>query len=73
MRKNRIAYGLKIPMAHDDGGGNRRGLPQTMIDYRSGGTPWTVMIDPDGKVVCNQFHIDVHRAVDPIKSLRREG
>ncbi len=60
LRKNQIEYGLAIPMAHDGGQGNRRGLPQTMIDYRSGGTPWTVIIDPDGKVVYNQFHIDVH-------------
>jgi len=71
LRKNQIDYNLAIPMAHDSGEGNRRGLPQTMIDYRSGGTPWTVIIDPGGKVVYNQFHIDVHQAIDLIRSLRR--
>ena len=72
LRKNQREYGLAIPMAHDGGEGNLRGLPQTMIDYRSGGTPWTVIIDPDGKVVYNQFHIDVHQAIDLIRSLRRD-
>ena len=73
LRKNQIDYRLAIPMAHDGGEGNPRGMPQTMIDYRSGGTPWTVIIDPAGKVVYNQFHIDVHQAIDLIRSLRRDG
>ncbi len=72
LRKNQLEYGLAIPMAHDGGEGNLRGLPQTMIDYRSGGTPWTVIIDPDGKVVYNNFHIDVHQAIDLIRSLRHK-
>ncbi len=73
LRKNQLEYGLSIPMAHDGGAGNRRGLPQTMIDYRSGGTPWTVVIDPNGTVVYNQFHINVHQAIDLIRSLRRDS
>lgn len=32
-----------------------------------------ISIRPDGKVVYNQFHIDVHRAIDLIKTLRRDG
>ena len=71
LRKNQIDYEVAIPMAHDNGEDNPRGMPQTMIDFRSGGTPWTVIIDPDGKVVYNQFHIDVHQAIDLIQSLRR--
>lgn len=70
LRKNQIQYNLAIPMAHDAGEGNRR-VPQTMIDYRSGGTPWTVIIDPDGKVVYNQFHIASHQAIELIKALRK--
>ncbi len=71
LRKNQIDYDVAIPMAHDGGEGNPRGMPQTMIDFRSGGTPWTVIVDPDGKVVYNQFHIDVNQAIDLIKTLRR--
>jgi [methyl-Co(III) methanol-specific corrinoid protein]:coenzyme M methyltransferase len=28
---------------------------------RSGGTPWTVVIDPQGKVVYNNFHVQSHQ------------
>ena len=40
-----------------------------MVRYRSGGTPWTVIIDPEGKVVYNHFHIESHNAVGLIQNL----
>jgi hypothetical protein len=51
-------YGLRIPFGHDtislDGQ-----YPTTMVNYRTGGTPWFVVIDPAGTVVGNGFSIDV--------------
>ena len=48
-----------------DGNGNDRAplrLSNLMRKYRSGGTPWTVIIDHKGTVVYNQFHIEVEQA-----------
>lgn len=51
-------YGLRIPFGHDpippDGE-----YPATMANYRSGGTPWFVAVDPAGTVIGNGFSIDV--------------
>ena len=37
-----------------------------MRRYRTGGTPWTVLIDPDGVVQFNDFHIAPDKAIDLI-------
>ena len=63
LRQNQLKYALKIPMAHAAGDPGTRRIPEIMRKYRSGGTPWTVIIDPAGKVVYNDFHLDVTKAV----------
>ncbi|MCG8635687.1 MAG: hypothetical protein MI863_17760 [Desulfobacterales bacterium] len=60
-------------MAHDTGKGEYRRLPKTMVKYRSGGTPWIVIIDPEGIIVYNQFHIDVGQAAEMIRELLEKG
>jgi hypothetical protein len=40
-----------------------------MRDYRSGGTPWTVIINQKGKVIYNHFHIEPDQAVVLIEQL----
>jgi peroxiredoxin len=69
LRKNQLKYDLKIPMAHAAGNHQTHDIPAIMRNYRSGGTPWTVIIDPSGKVVYNNFHIEVKPAVALIKKL----
>ncbi len=69
LRKNQLKYELQIPMAHAAGNQQKHDAPQIMHNYRSGGTPWTVIIDPSGKVVFNHFHIDAEPAVDFINKL----
>jgi hypothetical protein len=64
LRKNQLKYDLKIPMAHAAGNPQTHTAPEIMRKYRSGGTPWTVIIDPDGKVVFNDFHIDANLAAE---------
>ena len=66
LRSNQIKYTLKVPMAHDAGNPQSDPIPMTMKKYRSGGTPWTVIIDPAGNVVYDQFHIPVDQAVTMI-------
>lgn len=69
LRKNQLKYELKIPMAHAAGNHQTHDIPEIMRNYRSGGTPWTVIIDPSGRVVYNNFHVDVKPAVALIETL----
>lgn len=62
LREIQLQYGLRLPMGHDPGAG--RGHPKTMIDYRTGGTPWMILIDPERRVVYNDYGIDPRRAVE---------
>jgi len=65
LREIQTEYGLPIKFGHDSGDptfGN--GRPQTMREYRTGGTPWVVIIDPLRRVVYNDYHIDADRFVD---------
>ena len=59
-------FGLDIPMGHTAG---ERGSPEMMRNYRTGGTPWTIIIDPKGVVRFNDFHIEADKAVTLIEEL----
>ena len=61
VREIQLRYDLKIPMGHDPG--LDRGHPQTMTDYRTGGTPWMILIDPERRVIFNDFGIDIDKAI----------
>ena len=69
LRQNQLKYALKVPMAHATGDPDTHESPQIMRRYRSGGTPWAVIIDPAGKVAFNGFHIETAQAVSLIKEL----
>ena len=58
-------YDLPIIMGHD--AGNEEAHPYTMKSYRSGGTPWAVLISPEGKVIYNDFSIQPESAIAYIK------
>ena len=62
LRKNQLKYSVKVPMAHAAGNPENHLPPEIMIKYRSGGTPWTVIIDPEGWVAFNDFHIEAQSA-----------
>jgi hypothetical protein len=69
LRLNQIKYDLKFPMAHAAGNMDTREIPEIMKNYRSGGTPWTVIIDPHGTVAYNNFHIEVDQAIGLMEKL----
>lgn len=70
MREVQQRYDLNIVFGHDAGDPKKwEGHPKTMIEYRSGGTPWAVLISPEGKVLFNDFLISSENA---IKVLREE-
>ena len=69
LRKNQLKYQVYIPMAHAPGDKKTHEIPPIMRNYRSGGTPWKVIIDRDGTVVYNHFHIDADQAITLINRL----
>ena len=69
LRKNQLKYSVKVPMAHAAGNPENHLPPEIMIRYRSGGTPWTVIIDPEGWVAFNDFHIEADAAAAYIEKL----
>ena len=69
LRKNQLEWGLNIPMAHAAGNAQTHAIPEIMQQYRSGGTPWTVIIDPHGWVAYNDFHLEAESAAALIKKL----
>lgn len=62
-------YDLAIPIGHDDGGGKGSGL---MRRYRSGGTPWVIIIDRNGVVRFNDFHVDPDGAEKFLRKLLKQ-
>jgi hypothetical protein len=63
-------YELDIPVGHDPG---PKGGRSTILDrYRTGGTPWTIVIDRGGRVRYNAFSIDAEQAVELIERLLAE-
>lgn len=72
LRKNQLEWGLNIPMAHAAGNPLTHEIPEIMKQYRSGGTPWSVIIDPKGVVAYNNFHIEPPQAIALIDQLLSE-
>ena len=57
LRETQLRYDLVLPFGHDpDQGG--QGLSTVMQDYRTNGTPWFIVINPNGEIVFSDFHID---------------
>ncbi len=60
-------YNLDIPIGQSGSPGERS---QLMRNYRTGGTPWTVIIDRQRIVRYNDFHIAPEQAIAMIASLK---
>ncbi len=65
LRINQESYGLRIPFGQDVPPSGER-YPTFMEDYRSGGTPWFTVIDPQGNVVFADFRLDAERFVEAL-------
>jgi len=53
-------YDLDIPIGHSGSAGQFSSL---MRNYRTGGTPWTIIIDKQGVVRFNSFRIEAEDAI----------
>lgn len=62
-------YKLAIPFGQSAG---EEGIPKIMKQYRTGGTPWIVIIDKFGKVRFNDFRINPDEAARFIEQLKLE-
>jgi len=68
-RKVAEKYQLDIPVGHDPG--VQQSGSVLMPSYRTGGTPWTIVIDRDRRVRFNGFQADVEMLAEGIKMLCR--
>jgi len=62
-------YELDIPVGHDPGPESSGSV--LMPRYRTGGTPWTIVIDRDRRVRFNGFQADVAMLAEGIRMLCR--
>lgn len=69
LREMADRYELEIPFGQSAG---QRGTPEIMQNYRSGGTPWVVIIDKQGVVRFNDFHIARDAAEQLIDRLKTD-
>lgn len=63
LRVEQVKYDLPVPFGQDvppDGAE----LPTFMADYRTGGTPWFTVIDPEGQIVYAGFQLDAPRLIE---------
>lgn len=67
VRKTQLQYDLPIVFGHDPGENQPHGRPKTMLAYRTGGTPWHILIDPQGQVVFDGFNLNADAAIAHIK------
>ena len=62
-------YSLTMPIGHS---GSSEQRSKFMQNYKSGGTPWTVIIDKNGMVRFNDFHADVNEIITYMDFLKAE-
>ena len=60
-------FKLSIPVGHDPGLEGARSI--IMDRYRTGGTPWTILIDKQGIVQFNDFQVQPQKMVEIIDGL----
>jgi thiol-disulfide isomerase/thioredoxin len=68
VRKNQLRYKLPITMGHDPGDPKTHQRPDTMRKYRTGGTPWLIVIAPDGTVIFNHFRVNTEQLIQYIRA-----
>ncbi len=60
-------YALPIVFGHDAGEGRDGEGSVLMQRYRNGGTPWFIIINPEGVVIYSEFRIDADRVIAALK------
>jgi len=68
VRKTQLQYDLPIVFGHDPGENQPHGRPKTMRNFRTGGTPWHILIDPQGQVMFDGFSLNTDAVIAHIRS-----
>lgn len=68
VRQIQLRYELDITMGHDAGNPAGDHRPSTMSNYNTGGTPWMILIDPERRVVFNDFSVNAERLIDVLRA-----
>ena len=63
LRELQLRYEVPVIMGHDPGDESSQNRSKNMATYRTGGTPWLVIANPDGIVVFNDFHLDSEKLI----------
>jgi hypothetical protein len=66
IREAQIKYDLKIPFGHD-AGNDDKSVSNFMKNYKTGGTPWFVLIDKHDNIVFADFHLNPDAAIEILK------
>lgn len=70
LRENQRRYGLHVPFGHAVAeSASLDAVPAIMAAYRSGGTPWFVVIAPDGRVVYDGFLLAADGLIQALRPL----
>jgi hypothetical protein len=69
LRENQQRYELDLPFGHDAVAGRH---PTIMEDYQTRGTPWFVLINPEGEIVFSDFHVDADRLVERVQLIGQD-
>ena len=64
VREMQLKYDLEIPFGHDPKKGSE--YPTFMQDYRTRGTPFFIVINPENKIVFGDFNIDADKVIDAL-------
>lgn len=67
LRETQLLYDLHVPFGHDAA---VDGSPTVMRDYRTGGTPWFIVISPTGEVVYGGFRLDADALIASIEQVQ---
>lgn len=68
VRELQLRYELPVTMGHDPGDEKTHDRPSTMVSYRTGGTPWLILINPEGQVVYNGFQVHSDKLIEFVES-----
>ena len=60
-RETQLKYELDIPFGYD--AGSETSYPEIMTKYRTGGTPWVIIIDKEKTVQFSNFHLENQSAI----------
>jgi len=63
-------YDLDIPFGHDEGDASTRNISSVMHDYRTGGTPWFILIDQNNNVVFNDYHLNTEKTIEYLLTIK---